>query len=349
MDPLTHTLVGANLASTRIAKKTPLAAAAFVIGANLPDVDAILYFTGHRDFALEFRRGWTHGVLALLVLPFVLTGLLMLYAECRARLQPGKVGLKPDPTWLLLFSSVAILTHPALDWLNTYGMRWLMPFRGTWFYGDSVYIMDPWLWLILGAGVLASQRATVPLFVAFGAVAALLMWFVARRRPEYTFVVAIVALVLLGALMWRAKRSWAPVALILATCYIGARIALHHATANEVRRALPNASRVMTSPDPLDPTQWDLVAQTGDVYRQGHYSWRDRTLTWLPRAIPVAKDSPEWRAARRDPSIRGFITWVRFPWYEVERKPGATVVRVGDARRRQGSVIQLTLPPPSQR
>ncbi|HUP61315.1 MAG TPA: metal-dependent hydrolase [Thermoanaerobaculia bacterium] len=350
MDPLTHTLAGANLASTRLGRKTPLAAAALVIGANLPDVDAILYFTGHRDFALEFRRGWTHGVLALVVLPFVLTGLLMLYARIRsARLQPGEVGLKPDPTQLLLLSSLAILTHPALDWLNTYGMRWLMPFRGTWSYGDSVYIMDPWLWLIFGAGVLASKRASAPVLVVFGVIAALLMWFVAPRRPEYIPVVAFVALVLLVALLWRAKRSWAPVALLVASCYIGARLLIHHATVRDVRRELPDATRVMTGPHPLDPTRWDIVAQTGDVYYQGRYSWRDRTLTLEPRAFPVAKESPEWSAARREPSIRGFMTWVRFPWYEVERRPDATIVRIGDARRRSGNVIQLTLPPSPRR
>ena len=73
MDPLTHTLVGANLASTRLGEKTRLATAALVIGANIPDVDAILYFTNQQDLALGFRRGWTHGVLALFVLPFVLT------------------------------------------------------------------------------------------------------------------------------------------------------------------------------------------------------------------------------------------------------------------------------------
>lgn len=56
MDPLTHTLVGANLASTRLGEKTRLAAAALIIGANLPDIDAIFYFTGQSDFALGFRR-----------------------------------------------------------------------------------------------------------------------------------------------------------------------------------------------------------------------------------------------------------------------------------------------------
>ena len=68
MDPLTHTLLGANLAATRLGATTRLAGAALVIGANLPDVDAVTYFLGD-DAALGLRRGWTHGVLALAVLP----------------------------------------------------------------------------------------------------------------------------------------------------------------------------------------------------------------------------------------------------------------------------------------
>ena len=114
MDPLTHTLAGANLAATRLGEKTRLAAAALVIGANLPDIDGITYFIDP-ELALGFRRGWTHGVLALVLWPFVLTGALLLYGR-----------LRPDPQrpvnvrWLFALSAIGIWSHPALDWLNTY-------------------------------------------------------------------------------------------------------------------------------------------------------------------------------------------------------------------------------------
>ena len=47
-----------------------------------------------------------------------------------------------------------MLSHPFLDWLNNYGVRLLMPFSDRWFYGDTLFIVDPWLWLILGGGVM---------------------------------------------------------------------------------------------------------------------------------------------------------------------------------------------------
>src|SRR5687768_14140371 len=194
MDPLTHTLVGANLAASPLGARSRLTTAAFVIGANLPDVDSILYFTGHSDLALGFRRGWTHGVLALVVLPFVQTALLVGYARWRR--------IAVSPRWLLIASFIAILTHPFLDWLNNYGMRWLMPFRGTWFYGDSVYIMDPWLWLILGCGWLAGKRASPALFALWLVFSSLLAWVVSGRAPAYVPLVVAVALISLAALFW---------------------------------------------------------------------------------------------------------------------------------------------------
>ncbi len=336
MDPLTHTLVGANLASTRLGQKTRLAAAALIIGANLPDVDAILYFTGHTDLALGFRRGWTHGILALVVLPLILTAILLVYG----RLHGGQA---PSPVQLLLLSTIAILTHPTLDWLNNYGMRWLMPFDGTWTYGDSVYIMDPWLWLILGCGWLAGRRPSATLIVVGVLVMLAIVWVVGRRSPSYFVVVGIVAVVLLLSLLWQPKaaasRRSPKLALIIATAYIVTRLLIHQATVREVRGNLGPIDRLMVAPHPIDPTRWDVVAQIRDQYRYGRYSWRTRTLFLAEDRIPLPKESPEWAAVRRDPSIRGFMTWVRYPWYEVERRDDETRVLVHDARyaTRRGS------------
>ena len=327
MDPLTHTLVGANLAATRLGGKTRLAAAALVLGANLPDVDSILYFTGHDDLALWFRRGWTHGVLALIVLPFVQTALLTLYD----RMRPDARRSVSVP-WLFGLSVLAILTHPTLDWLNNYGMRWLMPFDGRWFYGDSVYIMDPWLWLILGAAWMAGRRATWPMVLAFILVAGILARIVMRRSPDYLIVLAIVAVILFATLLWRAPRSFSTPALILATLYIVGRLAIHHATALEVRRQMPAVARLMVGPHPIDPRRWDVVAQTGDAYRFGHFTWADRKLTLAAERLPVAQDSAEYREAIADPHIRGWVNWMRFPWYEIERRNGQTIVHLHDAR-----------------
>jgi len=60
--------------------------------------------------------------------------------------------------WLFLLSFIACLTHPAMDWLNVYGIRLLEPFSHRWFYGDTLFIIDIWLWLGLGFATWFSLR-----------------------------------------------------------------------------------------------------------------------------------------------------------------------------------------------
>ena len=159
MDPLTHTLVGASLAQTRLTRATPLAAATLIIGANLPDIDAAMMFVGS-DAALGARRGWTHGVLALAVLPWLLAAALVLFDRLVRRRRDAT--LKPVQFGPVLgLAYLSVLTHPCLDWLNTYGIRLLMPFDGRWFYGDAIFIVDPWIWLLAGSAVVLAHTRSL--------------------------------------------------------------------------------------------------------------------------------------------------------------------------------------------
>jgi inner membrane protein len=334
MDPLTHTLVGANLAATRLGSRCRFAATALVVGANFPDIDVLSGFVSE-DFSRGFRRGWTHGLPAHAVLPFLLTGILLLLD--RLRPDPKR---RAVPRTLLWLSAIGIWTHPFLDWLNTYGMRWLMPFRGTWYYGDAVYIMDPWLWLILGGAWLAGRKPTLRLAIAFVVIGALLANTVAGRAPQYLPLLAGVAVALavsLAAPLTALRGRLAVVALIIASLYIGGRIALNNLTEREVRQNLVAAGmtpqRMMVGPDPIDPLRWGFVAAVDGVYRFGTYHWVGGRFGLRDDRLEVARESPEWAAARQHPAIRGYVSWLRFPAYELEQTPAGTRVYIMDARR----------------
>jgi inner membrane protein len=335
MDPLTHTLFGANLAATRLGQKSRFASSALVVGANFPDLDVLAELVSD-DASVGFRRGWTHGLPAHVVLPFVLTGILMLIDRWRP-----DAGRRFDRRWILILSTIGIWTHPFLDWLNTYGMRWLMPFSGKWSYGDAVFIMDPWLWLVLGLAWLLGRRATWRLGIAFGAIVGLIANVVAGRSTEYIPVVVGVAAVLGVALLLppvRGKHRLSAGALALSCAYIAMRLVISEASEATVERELGRSGvgavqTVMVSPDPIDPLKWGFVARSGDVYRFGRWHWMGRRFVLSPERVPVAKDSPAWKAARAHPSIRGFMTWVRFPSYEIEYTPTETRVYITDARR----------------
>jgi inner membrane protein len=128
-------------------QRTALATSTLVIANNLPDVDVAVFATN--TLAMSFRRGWTHGVLAQAVLPIALTGAMMLYDRYRAKQGPDDVA---RPVQILLLSYLGVLLHVFMDFTNSYGVRLLMPFSDRWFYGDALYIVDPWLYLALGVG-----------------------------------------------------------------------------------------------------------------------------------------------------------------------------------------------------
>jgi inner membrane protein len=153
LDNITHTFVGLALAETGLKSRTALGTATLAIGANFPDIDVIAVPLGK---GFEWRRGTTHGFLALAILPFVLAGIMWLSDKYfRRRSDPSKT--PADFRQLAILSAISIATHPILDFMNEYGMRWLMPFVDKWFYADGLYIVDVWLFAALVAGVLWSR------------------------------------------------------------------------------------------------------------------------------------------------------------------------------------------------
>ncbi len=159
MDNLTHSLVGAVLGQAGLKRTTGLAMPALIIGANLPDVDAACFFWLEGTEHLALRRGITHGPPALVLLPLVLAGMLWGWDRWQT-----KRGTRPEARlpvrfgWLYAMAFIGCLSHPFFDWLNVYGIRLLEPFSSQWFYGDTLFIIDVWLWALLITSVWWSRR-----------------------------------------------------------------------------------------------------------------------------------------------------------------------------------------------
>jgi inner membrane protein len=158
MDNLTHSLVGALIGQMGLKRKTGLAMPTLIIAANIPDIDAVaVLLGGHQHLAI--RRGITHGPIAMVVLPLILWGAMLWFDAWQA-----KRGKRPDKRlpihkgWLLALAYVGCLSHPLFDWFNSYGVRLLEPFSSQWYYGDNLFIVDIWLWTIMGFGIWYSLR-----------------------------------------------------------------------------------------------------------------------------------------------------------------------------------------------
>ncbi|MGH7498632.1 MAG: metal-dependent hydrolase [Gemmatimonadales bacterium] len=304
MDPICHTLVGATLARTGFSRRTALGTATLLIGANLPDIDILAYFDGPAA-DLSFRRGWTHGIPALLVLPFLLTALVVGFDHLVRRMGRATLPSGVVPAQVLLLAAVAVLTHPMLDALNTYGVRWLMPFNGRWFYGDTLFIVDPWLWLILGIGFLWSgYRRRI------------------RRLSEWTSRPAIVAL----------QVSAGYIAVMALSGLIARTI-----TVRELRGVTgENVEALMVGPVPFTPFVRSVVAAQKNSYRATEFRWLRRphldvaSLRSYPRSRP---QSAAVDAAAATPVGKRFLRWARFPVFEEEAgAEGSTLVHMIDLR-----------------
>ena len=348
MDPLTHTLVGASLAQTRFGR-VGLGTATCVIGANLPDIDAASYFLG-TDLALGFRRGWTHGVLAIAVLPSLLAWVMHQVDQVRCRRIPAAI---PVPFGrLVALSYVAVLSHPALDWLNTYGIRLLMPFDGRWFYGDALFIVDPWVWLLLGTVVVlahSGSRLQAAGWIALGVIVTTLVTGVpgvpVAVRILWCLGLALVAgLRVWGGLQPRLPRV-ATISLVLAGLYVATMIGGAWLARLEVvqwardRGFEPN--RIMVSPTPADPFRRDVLIADDRHYHRLAFDWLASEHV-RPRGpgTTIGDDHPAATPALAAPNLRGFATWTRFPSFTIDPLDDGYRVTITDIRF-GGGVVEL--------
>jgi inner membrane protein len=149
MDNLTHSLVGLTLAKAGLDRASPGAVTVCVLAANAADSDVVTLFTGGRWSVLQNHRGITHSIAGTVLIGLLIPTLFWIGEVAIARMwrRPRRI-VYPG---LLLASMIAAATHPLMDWTNNYGVRLLLPWSPKWFYGDLVFIVDPYIWLVLGA------------------------------------------------------------------------------------------------------------------------------------------------------------------------------------------------------
>lgn len=294
MDPVCHTLTGLAMGHAGLKRRTPLALVTLALAANAPDIDIGVLATNTLQMA--FRRGWTHGPPAMLVLPLALTGLVMAYDRVvRQRRVPAPSPVVPGQ--LLLLAALATWTHPLLDYMNSYGIRLLMPFSGRWYYGDALYIVDPWLYLLLGAGVVWAARSR------------------GTPRGIRTARVALAAATLYVALMY------------------GSNVWARQAVAAGLARAGRTDARFMVTPVPVNPFRREVLIDVGDRYEKGFVSFAPAPH-FRPAGYGVMKNDTHPAVAAAAASERGrqFLSWSRFPFYVIAPTSTGYTVTLNDAR-----------------
>ncbi|MBN8843455.1 MAG: metal-dependent hydrolase [Sphingomonadales bacterium] len=282
MDNLTHSLVGAVLGQLGLKKKTGLAMPTLIIAANLPDIDAACAVYGIES--LSMRRGITHGPIALILLPLVMWALMIAFDRWQERRGKRPASRPPvDKAWLLLLAYIGCFSHPALDWLNNYGIRLLEPFSHRWFYGDTLFIIDLWIWIALAVSVFLSLRRERQ---------GKANW----RRPAWVGFTAVCAYIFANGVMTGQAEAQA---------------------ADFLRRGGQDGALVVASPPPLAFWKRDIFWRRDGFYGSGAYTL-GKGSTVEPGIPDGMSDLRLQTWVKGDPAARAFLFWSRMPVAEPE-------------------------------
>ncbi|MBL0939061.1 MAG: metal-dependent hydrolase [Gemmatimonadaceae bacterium] len=304
MDNVTHALAGLLLADATtswVARRSNVpvpnrfASAAAVLGviaAEFPDSDLVysgsVLGMGKLGYLMH-HRGHTHTIVWA-----VLSALFLWYVTCwllrRRSSDSEHVWLRDHGRWpLLALALIGTLSHIVLDWTNSYGVHPFWPLDNRWYYGDAVFIVEPWLWVI-GIPAVIFSRHTRWAKAVLGVLLLLILaasWGLGQvARPVAVLISAFVVVWL--SLQWRLTPKWRAVSGIgvwaAATVTFFTASARAKVLVRESARLSANLSAgaeaplrtsvfsvrdVVLNPAPGDPTCWAALAITSDgaVYR----------------------------------------------------------------------------------
>jgi inner membrane protein len=225
VDNVTHALAGLLMADAtvshvqrRVARASPsrveapslarFRRAAVVLGiaaAEFPDADLVysgpMVAMGKLGYLLH-HRGHTHTVVWALVSALVLWGITRwwwqrgLTGRERADASSAIVS-RLGARALLALAIVGTLSHLLLDFTNSYGVHPFWPFDNRWFYGDAVFIVEPWLMVVAIPPLVWGPRRAFGrglLLVVLTAILAL-CWFAGEVSPAVALGVTIMAVI----------------------------------------------------------------------------------------------------------------------------------------------------------
>ncbi|HEX6764212.1 MAG TPA: metal-dependent hydrolase, partial [Polyangiaceae bacterium] len=236
---------------------------------NGPDIDSSFAgFLSRPLGSLLHHRGHTHTFVLSPVLAAAALVVTLAVARYRGERFDGS-----EKKWLFGVGLVGVVIHIALDATNNYGVHPFWPFYSGWFYGDSIFIVEPFLWAALVPPLVFAvearwARISLGTVVLFGLGICWMREFVPRSMA--------VAVTLLAVATTLAARRATPSARVMvsagAALAVGCAFAVSGAIARaDVRTAaardFPRARThdIVMTPMPADPLCWQVVlVQTED-------------------------------------------------------------------------------------
>jgi len=313
MDNATHSLAGVFLAQCALGRQSEPERArlwlpfhlAGVLGSNLPDLDFV--YTSLTEGKLGYllhHRGHTHTAPIAVLLGVGLAGVLAW--SLRRRGVPLR---SRTAAWLYGLAGVATLLHIAMDFGNGYGVHPWWPFDNRWFYGDAIFIVEPWLLSALAVPACFSVRSRVTRVCLAGLVALVCgaTWLLPLPTTSGVLLLLWTGLLALPWLatrgqprVWRGLTLWRALAGVFAFYGLafGSRIAaverFTRTTADAYRIAGERVTDVIATPAPATTWCWDLIVVSHSSTTMHLRTARVSLAPWLttPTDCPRLRDAP---------------------------------------------------------
>lgn len=298
MDNITHSLIGVTVAhaAVRFRKKPPTPARltttaiwVSVAANNLPDLDALLAPLAPAPLGyLLHHRGHTHTLIGAIPQMLLILGSVAAWFRYKRIAIPTK-----EWRWLAGITLGGLWLHIFADSWNSYGVHPFWPVDSRWFYGDSVFILEPSLWMILIPPLVLAAKSNrtrgVLLTLGIGILALALG---THWVPKSITVVMTTLGLGWGLLLTRFKPRIQSIATL--TVFLAA-IASWFVASHEVKGAVAEAAGsgkivdIVAVPAPANPGCWQVIVAQLDT--EGTY--RARSGVYAPW--------PAWQSAQECP------------------------------------------------
>lgn len=273
---------------------------------NFPDLDLVLTWTLPAPLGyLMHHRGHTHTLLYAIPQALLLWGLIhLLWPNARRLMEQSAAARKG----FLAALSIGLLLHLSMDFLNSYGIHPFHPFDSRWLYGDMIFIIEPFFWVVFG----------VPLALMAPVVLRILMLVLLAGAPVFFAMQgflhwgSLVALAVVGGVTGFAQyrsgaagRRGLATAFALAVAFVAAQGLASWRANGIVAGALKQKDReskvldISLTSFPTNPLCWSFVSIESNA-RTGKYALRRGVAGLAPGLLPLDR-CPENRWGDRLP------------------------------------------------
>jgi inner membrane protein len=298
VEPITHALTSLALSRAGLNRTTRLATPILLVAGLAPDLDLLLSVNARAS--LRWSGALTHSLLGA-------AAVTLLVALAFWRFAPRKTGGAVRFRTVLGLAAIGVAAHLLLDCCSSFGARLFWPFSSRAYAACFVDWIDPWILLVLLAGLLLPA-----LFGLIGEE-------IGDRKKG------------------QGPRRGALVALVLLACFLGGRGILHQrAVALLLSRDYHGATSLTAAafPSATSPFTWRGVVVTPNTLEEievplgsGGYFDPDRSLT---RFKPEA--SPALDAAQQSETARMFLQYAQLPLASFDRLESGSRVELRDLR-----------------